>query len=120
MGKIILENIDIYAWHGHLPEENDIGGRFIINLEIDAAFEEACSSDQLKDTLDYQLAYDIVKDEMSRKSSLLEHIASRILDRILDASPLVWSAKIKLSKMNPPLGGNVKSVSVEIKKDRDQ
>ena len=120
MGKIILEDIEIYAYHGHLPEENEIGGKFIVNLEIDTAFEEAYKSDNLEDTFDYQIAFNIVTEEMGMKSSLLEHVAGRIIDRILNASPLVWSAKIKVSKMNPPFGGNVKAVSVEIKKDRDQ
>lgn len=120
MGKIILEDISIYAYHGHLPEENEIGGEFLVNLEIDTAFEEACISDRLEDTFDYQKAYNIVKEEMDIKSSLLEHVAERIIDRILSASPLIWSAKIKLSKMNPPFGGEVKAVSVEIKKDKNQ
>lgn len=120
MGKIILEDIEIYAYHGHLPEENEIGGRFLVNLEIDTAFEDACISDNLEDTFDYQIAFNIVKEEMAVKSSLLEHVASRILERILEASRLVWSAKIKISKMNPPFGGNVRAVSVEIKKDRNQ
>jgi len=120
MGKIILEDIEIYAFHGQLPEEKKIGGKFIINLDIDTAFDDACQSDKLEDTFNYQLAYDIVKEEMAKTSSLLEHVASRILERILNASPLIWSAKIKLSKMNPPFGGVVKAVSVEIKKDREQ
>ncbi len=120
MGKIILEDIEIYAYHGNLPEENEIGGKFLVNLEIDTAFDDACESDNLEDTFDYQEAYSIVKNEMATNSSLLEHVASRILDRILEASPLVWAVKIKVSKMNPPFGGNVKAVSVEIKKDRDQ
>lgn len=119
MGKIILEDIEFYAYHGHLPEENKIGGKFLVNLEIDIAFDEACKNDHLEDTFDYQEAYDIVKDEISIKSSLIEHVASRILDRILNASALIWSVKIKLSKMNPPLGGNVKAVCVELSKDRD-
>ncbi len=120
MGKILLENIEIYAYHGHLPEEKKIGSKFIINLDIDVAFDDACQNDKLDDTFDYRLAYDIVKEEMAKTSSLLEHVASRILERILNASPLIWSAKIKLSKMNPPYGGEVKAVSVEIKKDREQ
>jgi len=120
MGKIILEDIEIYAYHGHLPEENEIGGKFLVNLEIDTALEDAFASDNIKDTFDYQQAYVIVKEEMAIKSALLEHIASRIQDRILEASPLVWAVKVKVSKMNPPFGGNVKAVSVEIKKDRDQ
>jgi dihydroneopterin aldolase len=120
MGKIILEDIEIYAYHGHLPEENDIGSRFLVNLELDIAFEDACKSDRLQDTFDYGIAYDIIKEEMNKNSSLLEHAASRIVDHILEASPLIWSVKIRLSKLNPPFGGNVKAVSIEIKKDRDQ
>jgi dihydroneopterin aldolase len=120
MGKIILEDIEIYAYHGHLPEEGKIGGKFIVNLEIDTAFEDAFASDNLKDTFDYQQAYDIVKEEMAINSVLLEHIASRIQDRILDASPLIWAVKVKMSKINPPFGGHVKAVSIEIKKGRDQ
>lgn len=119
MGKIILEDMKVYAFHGHMPEEQKIGGNFIVSLEMDTAFEEACKSDKLEDTFDYQQASDIVKEEMAIPSSLLEHVAYRIAERILKASQLIWSVKIKVSKMNPPLEGNVKAVAVEIRKDRD-
>ena len=119
MGKIIIEDMEVYAYHGHMPEERKIGGKFIVSLEMDTAFEEACKSDKLEDTFDYQKACDIVKEEMAIPSSLLEHLAERIANRILKASQLIWSVKINVSKMNPPLGGNVKAVAVEIRKERD-
>ena len=119
MGKIIVEDIEVYAYHGHIPEERKIGGKFIISLEMDTAFDEACVSDKLEDTFDFQQACDIVKEEMETPSSLLEHVANRIASRLLDASHLIWSVKIKVSKMNPPLGGNVKAVAVEIRKKRE-
>jgi dihydroneopterin aldolase len=118
MGKIILEDIEVFAYHGHLPEERTIGALFLVNLEIDASFEKACKSDLLEDTFDYQIACDIVRDEMKRPSALLEHVSMRIADRIIKASALVKSVKIKVAKLNPPLGGYVKAVAVELSKDR--
>lgn len=120
MGKIRIEDIEIYAFHGHMQEESKIGSRFLVNLELDTALEEACHSDKLDDTFDYELAYTIVKEEMQTSSSLLEHIAGRILQRLLDASALIRTVKISISKMNPPFNGNVKAVSVELFQERNQ
>ncbi len=119
MGKIIIEDIEAYGYHGHMPEERKIGGRFLVNIELDTALNEACESDKLKDTFDYQEAFKIVRDEMNIPSSLLEHVANRIANRLLNASSLIWAVKVRVSKMNPPFGGNVKAVSVELCKERD-
>jgi dihydroneopterin aldolase len=118
MGKIILEEIEFFAYHGFYEEEQQTGGRFLVNLELDTSFEKACISDKLEDTFNYQIAYTIVQEEMQIKSSLLEHVASRIIDRLFAASAIIRSVKIKIAKMNPPLGGKAKAVSVVIKKDR--
>ena len=119
MGKIFIEDIEVYGYHGHMPEERKIGSNFIVNIELDAAFEDACMSDKIKDTFDYEAAYKIVVNEMNTPSSLLEHVCNRIADKLLKASHLIWSVTVKVSKMNPPFGGNVKAVSVEIIKERD-
>ena len=118
VGKILLDNIEIYAYHGHYAEEQQTGGRFIVNLEIEADIEDACNTDQLKDTYDYQQAYNIVNDEMQISSALLEHVAGRIMDKLLVSSERIKSVKILISKMNPPFGGNVKAVSVELFRKR--
>jgi dihydroneopterin aldolase len=118
MSKIIIEDIELYAYHGHFPEERTIGSRFLVNVEIDAVIDKACESDRLEDTFNYQTAYDIVVDEMKQPSALLENIANRIASRMLNKSEKLRSVKIKIAKMNPPLGGNVKSVAVEVEKNR--
>jgi len=120
MGKIIIEDIKIYAYHGHLAEERKNGNTFLVNLELDTAFDDAMASDELTDTFDYRQAYAIVEEEMKVPSSLLEHVSGRIADRLLHASDLVWSVRVRVSKLNPPMDGNVKAVAVEIKKDREQ
>ena len=120
MGKIILENIEVYSYHGHYAEEQHIGGNFIVNLEIETDLEKASKTDRLEDTFNYQVAYNLVIEEMQKKSALLENLAARVIERLFQASLLVKSVKIKISKMNPPLGGTVKSVCVELFQKREE
>ncbi len=110
--------MQIYAFHGHIPEENQTGAWYTVNLELDVAFDSACISDDLNDTYDYSQAYRIVRDEMECPSKLLEHVAYRILKQLLASSDMVEQAAIHLAKINPPFGGHVASVSVELKMDR--
>ena len=114
MGRIHLENMEFYAYHGHFKEEQIVGNKFLVNLEIETDMGKAAHSDDLKDTLNYHTAYQIIKREMEKKSHLLENIASRILDALYSEFPQIDSARIKVSKMNPPMGGKLESVSVTL------
>ncbi|SFN28235.1 dihydroneopterin aldolase [Algoriella xinjiangensis] len=116
MGIIILENIKIYSNHGCLEEEARIGSDYLVDLEAHADFRSACESDELVDALDYVTLNAIVKDEVSIRSKLLEHVCKRILDRIGQELTNVTYAKVKLSKLNPPIGGHVEKVSIILEK----
>jgi 7,8-dihydroneopterin aldolase/epimerase/oxygenase len=111
MGKILLEGMEFYAYHGHLKEEQIIGTMFIVDLELEFDTSAAEQSDLLHDTVNYQEAYNVIKQVMEDKSHLLEHVARRILDAIRHAFPAIASAKVQLSKINPPVGGKVKQVT---------
>lgn len=112
MGKIRINNIRVHAWHGCLKEEAIIGSDYRVDLEVQADLSKPAETDRLKDTVDYVHLNDIVKEEMGIKSKLLEHVATRILRRIFDEIPSVNTAEISVSKINPPIGGDVESVSV--------
>ena len=114
MGKIILENIRIYAYHGCMEEEAKIGTDYLIDLEVETDLSKSIASDELKDTVDYVLLNKIVKEEMKIRSKLIEHVAGRILDRIKIEIPEITKTRLKIAKTNPPIGGDVKSVCVEI------
>ncbi len=114
MGTISIENMEFHAYHGCYREERIAGNRFLVNLEISTGLENAASSDNLADTINYQLAYDIIKEQMQIKSHLLEHVAGRILDRLYENFPGIARATVKISKMNPPMGGQMDSVSVTL------
>ena len=114
MGKIKLNNIRVHAWHGCLKEESIIGSDYRVDLEVDADLSLPSTSDKLHDTVDYVHLNNIVKEEMAQKSKLLEHVAKRILHRIFNEIPKVMTAEISVSKINPPIGGDVESVSVTL------
>ncbi|WP_185864822.1 dihydroneopterin aldolase [Blattabacterium cuenoti] len=111
MGKIILDDIKIFGYHGCLSEEKIIGSNFSIKLEIDLDFTNACIYDDLSETIDYTYLYKIVKEEMEIESKLIEHLAKRIITRIQKIEK-IKKAKIKICKENPPLEGRVKQVCV--------
>ncbi len=116
MATILLEEMEFYAYHGCFKEEQVIGNRFVVNLEIDVDTHEAELSDKLSDTVNYQAIYELVKAEMDVKSHLLEHIGRRILDAICGQFSEVSRVKLKISKMNPPMGGKMRCVSLAMTK----
>ena len=118
MGIIKLKNIRVYAYHGCLIEEGKIGSDYRVDVKAEADFTKAAETDELEDTVDYVHLNLIVKEEMAIRSKLLEDVVNRILNRILDEIPMVQKATVEVSKINPPIGGNVAAVSVEMNKIR--
>jgi len=116
MGLIQIENMEFYSFHGHFKEERIVGNKFIVDLTIETDMKKPAESDNLKDAVNYQRIYEIVKQQMEKKSHLLEHIAGRILDAVYAEMEGITKATIKVSKMNPPMGGKIGSVSVIITK----
>lgn len=112
MGFIQIENMEFYSFHGHFKEERIVGNRFLVDLTIETDMKIAAKSDDLDDAVNYQRVYEIVKLQMETKSHLLEHIAGRILDALYDEIGGIEKATVKVSKMNPPMGGKIGSVSV--------
>jgi 7,8-dihydroneopterin aldolase/epimerase/oxygenase len=115
MGTISIEGMEFFAYHGCFKEEQIIGTRFTVDLFLETDTNEAEITDDLSQTVNYQAVYGVVAQEMAIKSKLLEHVARRILDRVAKEFPKVISSRIKISKMNPPVGGKVERVSVELR-----
>ncbi|WP_418264458.1 dihydroneopterin aldolase [Flavobacterium faecale] len=118
MGIIKLKNIRTFSFHGCLVEESKIGSDYSVDLEIKTNLTASCLSDELKDTVDYVLLNKIVVEEMAIRSQLLEHVAQRIIFRIFKEIPQVSKVIIGVSKLNPPIGGDVESVTIQLKEYR--
>lgn len=118
MATISVEGMEFFAYHGCFREEQIIGNRFLVDISAETDTSEAEVSDDLKKTLNYQDVFILVREEMAVKSNLIEHVARRILDRLMKEYPEVMTATIKLSKMNPPVGGRVDRVSIRLSSSR--
>jgi 7,8-dihydroneopterin aldolase/epimerase/oxygenase len=112
MGLILIENMEFYSFHGHFKEERIVGNKFLVDLTIETDMSIPKESDNLKDAVNYQRVYEIVKLQMEKKSHLLEHIAGRIIDAVYDEVEGIKKLTVKVSKMNPPMGGKIGSVSI--------
>lgn len=111
---ILLENIVLFANHGVFEQETKVGNVFVVNLKMEIDLEKASFSDELGDTISYADVYDAVKDEMKIPSKLLEHAAGRIIRRLKSMYSDITMIELKLSKRNPPVGGQVDFASVVI------
>lgn len=114
-GTIALENMEFYAGHGHFPEEKLTGNRFVVDLYIDTDIAAPAQSDNLADALDYQLVYRTIAREMQSHAQLLEHLCQRIGSQLMTEFAKIDSLQLKISKVNPPLGGRLDRVSLSIK-----
>jgi dihydroneopterin aldolase len=118
MGTIRLKNIRTFSYHGCLIEEGKIGSDYSVDLEIRTNLKHSSESDNLKDTVDYVHLNKIVVEEMAIRSNLLEHVAKRIIDRALSELETVSKIKVGVSKINPPIGGDVEAVTIEMEEER--
>jgi len=114
MSIISIEGMEFFAYHGCFKEEQVIGTKFRIDLFLNVDTSAAEKSDQLQDTVNYQSVFQLVKKEMETTSKLLEHVGRRILLSINEQFPTVEHARIKIRKLNPPLGGKMDFVSLEL------
>lgn len=114
MGKILLEGMEFFAYHGVYEEERENGQLFSIDLEILADYSKACHSDKLEDSIDYVQVYELVKGEMEIPSSLLENVAQRIIETVSNTFQEIDWINVKITKLKPPISGKLKGISIEL------
>lgn len=114
MAKILIEGIVLYAFHGCKKDEAIIGGRYIVDVCIEADLSKPSRTDKLKDSIDYTSVYEIVKEQMAIRSNLVETVAQRILDALKKKFPQIKSTEVKVTKLHPPIAGDVERVSVVV------
>lgn len=115
-GIIELEEMEFYAYHGCFKEEQVVGNRFTVNIAIELNVKKPSETDSILDALNYVRVYEITKQEIQKNAHLLENVTERILNAIHIEFPYVDWVRVKVSKMNPPMGGQMKAVSVTLQR----
>ncbi len=117
-GEVRLKSVEFFAYHGVQPEEQKIGNRYVVDIWAKGDVELAAKEDTLQGTIDYSLLYQISKEVMAKPAKLLEHIAYSIAERSLDEITIIQSIKVRVAKMNPPIGALAKESSATINLSR--
>jgi dihydroneopterin aldolase len=112
--KIGLEDVRFHAPHGFYEEEHRSGNEFSIDVEVESDIHGAATQDDLGGTVNYSTIYYLLQAEMKKPTQLLEALAFRMANRIQNQFPQVTSVKLRLRKLNPPLGGQVGAAVVEV------
>jgi dihydroneopterin aldolase len=118
MGIIKVENIRVYANHGCLKEETIIGSDYRVDVKVKANLKPSSNSDALEDTVDYVFLNKVVREEMAIPSKLLETVAQRIINRFFTEDKLITKATVSVSKINPPISGDVEMVTIQLSQKR--
>jgi len=116
--RIVLNNLRIYAYHGVMPGEETVGDWYVVNLRLTLHDEQATVTDQLAHTVSYADVYQLVCQEMSIRSQLIEHVCGRITRRLLSQYPVINSVFISILKSNPPIGADCDGCGVEMEATR--
>lgn len=111
---IEVNGIKIYAFHGCLPEEEKIGGHYYVDVMLNTDFSQAALSDDLSKTIDYVDVNRIVCEEMAVRSKLIEHVGQRIIDRFKKEIENIHAVRLKVTKICPPINGDVENVAIII------
>ena len=120
MGKLILNNMKFYGYHGVGSFEKDNGGQFEVDLEMDFDMTAAMQSDDIKDTVDYTRVHKMISKIIeNRKYNLLEALAGNILKTLFEEVN-VDKAKVYLRKKYVPLEGVFDSVEVEVESKKGE
>ncbi len=114
MALIALEGMHFHAFHGFYEEEQILGNDYVVDVYIETVFTKAAVDDDLYKTINYETVYLICESAMRRNSKLLEAVAERIALEIKHQFKDIRELKVRLKKLNPPLGGKVDAAYVEV------
>ena len=118
---IKIRKATFYGYHGVRSEEQSVGGKFEADVDIYTDFSKAAKDDNLSETIDYHKVYSFVYHlALEQKYYLIEALAMKIADELLKEFKGIQKVAVKVRKNNPPLGGVVDHVEVEVIKDRSE
>jgi len=117
-GRVALEGLAFHAYHGVYAHEQNTGNNFEVDIAVETDFSLAALNDDLNGTVDYEVLYRIVKDEMEKPSRLIETVAEKIVHDVLQQLPAVIKVELTIAKLTPPIGGKCRRALVSIAKKR--
>ncbi|MEO5976236.1 MAG: dihydroneopterin aldolase [Chryseolinea sp.] len=118
IARVELEGLEFHAYHGLYAHERETGNWFEVDIAVETDIVVAAVTDELSGTVNYESLFKIVKDEMDKPSKLIETVVEKIVNEVIDQLPAANNVYVKISKINPPIGGKCKKASVSLSRSR--
>ena len=115
---IFVNDIQLHAYHGVMPQEQLTGNDYLVSVSAQYPIDKAIATDDVQHTLNYAMVYDIVKEEMGISSKLVEHVAGRIAQHLMKQFADISAVRVRVTKLNPPMGAQCAGAGVEIEMAR--
>ena len=115
---IFVNDIQLHAYHGVMPQEQLTGNDYLVSVSAQYPIDKAITTDDVQHTLNYAMEYDIVKEEMGISSKLVEHVAGRIAQHLMKQFADISAVKVRITKLNPPMGAQCAGAGVEVEMAR--
>ncbi len=116
---IRLHNAVFYAYHGVLSDEQKLGGKFEVDIELHCDLRKGARTDHLRDTVDYEKVYDCIRGSvLGKKYFLLEALGQAIIGGVFKRFPSVRSATVRVRKPGAPVRGVIDTVEVDMHRER--
>ncbi len=117
MGRIVLKGLEFYGHHGARPEEHRLGARFVVDVEMEIAFEG--QGDRIEATVDYAQVYAVVAEAVQKtRFYLIEALADHLADRLWAAFPTLGALTVRVHKPQAPIPGVFRDVYAEVERRR--
>ena len=116
---IRIKNATFYAYHGTVRDEQNLGGKFEVDVDMYCDLSAAEKSDSLKQTVDYEKVYGFLQTiVLEKKYYLLEALGNTIAKKLIAEFPKISRVVVKVRKPHPPVKGVVDCVEVEISESK--
>ena len=107
-----------HACHGVLPQERIVGNDYEVTVAMTVDISRAMETDDVADTLNYAEAYEVIRNQMTIPSQLLEHVAGRIVKALFQRFENLNAVEVSITKLNPPIGADCDGAEVRVKVKR--
>jgi dihydroneopterin aldolase len=119
MDRMLLKRIVFYGYHGVYPEENRLGQKYIVDLDLRLDLSQAAQSDDVNDTVNYAEIHALVKEVVEGPPvKLIETLAEKIASAVLGTYTSIIEAGVSVTKPNPPFDITFDGVTVELRRKR--
>ena len=119
MDKIYVNQMEFWGYHGLFPEENKLGQRFYVDLELELDLKPAAQTDDMTKSIDYGAIYEVTKKIVEGEAfHLVESVAEQIAQELFAQFLRLEACLVKVYKPDPPIPGHYQSVAIEIHRSR--